>query len=103
MRETAAARPVAYAVLRRRRMLRSIIAIWCFAIGLVIVAAPVGCMGGCLNGDDCGSFGTPSVNDMARPVAPQCAASCPSCAADQICFQGPQSAQLPAFCAKQCT
>jgi hypothetical protein len=102
MRETAGVRPVACAVLKRRGMLRSIIAIWGLAIGLVIVAATVGCMGGCLNGDDCGSFGTPSVNDMAHPVAPQCASSCRGCASDQICFQAPLAAQLPAFCAKQC-
>jgi hypothetical protein len=102
MRETARVHAVACAVLKRHGMLRSIIAIWCIAVGLIIVAATVGCMGGCLNGDDCGSFGTPPVNDMAHPAAPQCASSCPSCAADQFCFQPSLSAQLPVFCAKSC-
>ncbi len=84
-------------------MLRSIIAIWCIALGLIVIAATSGC-GGCLDGDSCSSFG-PSVagSDMAQPPSPpQCSLTCPMCPTGEQCFQGTVTSNLPSFCARRC-
>ena len=83
-------------------MLRSIVAVWCLALALLIIAANAGCaLGGCANGDDCSAGITPWQPDMARP--PICPGSCDGCAADQICFQGGVAAGVPSFCARACS
>ncbi len=82
-------------------MLRSIVAVWCLALALLVIAATAGCIGGgCANGDDC-SVGTYQYPDMAKP-APVCATTCGTCAANEFCYQPSTVAQLPAFCARQC-
>jgi len=96
---------VARGVLIATGMLRSIIAIWTIAIGLIIVAANLGC-GGCANGVDdccvgseCGGVGP----DMAGAGVGGCgAASCAACAADESCFFGSATSQTPTFCAHRC-
>lgn len=103
LRETTMAPSLARDVLSAALMLRSIIAIWCIALGLVFIAATSGCsLGGCANGDDCsGPVSHPP--DMAYPPAAQCATTCPACVTGETCFQPPFSAQLPTFCARTCT
>ncbi len=106
MREIAWPPSLAHDVLRRSRMLRSIIAIWCVALGLLIVAATAGCGDGCANGDSC-SVGSWSPPDLASSpdLAPsaQCPTTCPACASGEFCFQTSVVAELPAFCARGCT
>ena len=83
-------------------MLRSIVAVWCLAFALLVIAATAGCdLGGCANGDSCGGI-TPIVQDMARPPA-TCSQTCPPCAASETCFRPDAVAQLPPFCSRACT
>lgn len=78
-------------------MLRSIIAIWSFALGLVIVAACAGCGGEPVGG------GAHTVDMAPAPdLDPACPMQCGSCAAGDFCFQGSFAAQLPSFCAHGC-
>lgn len=82
-------------------MLRSILAVWCLALALLVIAASAGCAwGGCANGDDC-SAGLPQPQpDMAKPGV--CPGACIGCSADEICYQGSVTAGVPNFCARPC-
>jgi hypothetical protein len=95
-----AKRRVARGVLCVGGMLRSIIAIWTIALGLIIAAANMGCYGGCLDGEDC-SAGLGTGPDMAGPEQPrQCSTTCPTCGRGEICAQ---ATEVSPFCARTCT